>query len=211
VAVTWNLGLAKTFLLILFAHLILCHCREPFQVLGLQSISHFVLCDTIPGGMWPNMYSQQTKVQILPKFSLVNGWVLLWLLTGMWLRVIYRSRNNSDSFITKAHSGILNSSGKLGLVHRTTYKQLNKLESIFQALSWSEHLPGNSAGLSIFQATQLVWASSRQLSWSEHLPGSLVCPIVSQQSLQLLCAWGGRSLYIRSVSGTSSELSTSWT
>lgn len=52
----------------------------------------FMLCDTVPGETWTNVYScqignsRQTKVQILPKSNFGELWVLLGLCTEIWVK-----------------------------------------------------------------------------------------------------------------------------
>lgn len=118
-----------------------------------------VLFDTIPGKAkqrstlpTPVRNQRRTKVRMLPKFNLANQWIVLGLLTGVWMNG-YRSRSDSPkptpAWVT------VHESGNPG-IHCTVCRQL-KLESIsFRQLS----------GLSLFRTVQLISVSSRKLGWS---------------------------------------------
>lgn len=123
---------------------------------------------------------RQTKVQIPPGFNLVKQWVLLGqgLFTGAEI--------TQWQLLPKIHSSQVTSHERWNPAHCTTCRQLRM--SLIQVAHWSQ-LPGGLASFCFFWVVQMVWTSFRtqlcplSYSWS----GS-----VSQQSLQLLYAWGGR-------------------
>lgn len=119
---------------------------------------------------------EPTRELLSPKSDLVNQWVLLLLLRGMWVKGD-RSRNNSQSaVIIKAHPCMDGSSQKLKVWSTLPCLQATHwLESILcMLLSWFVPL-------------------SRQLNWSLLLPSNLACLRLSLKSLYCLYL-GGRDL-----------------
>lgn len=126
------------------------------------------------GEMWTNVYftqiesQPQTEVKIPLKSNLVNQCVLLGPLIGVEERWhLRRAKMPHDSYSTKAPSlppaSMAESSWKL-----ETWSSRHSLQA---ARQFRRHL---------FQADQLLWASSRQCNWAKG---------VSQQSLLHMLCW----------------------
>lgn len=110
--------------------------------------------------------THDSRIQI-PKTNLMNQWVLLGLITGVWMRHhLQEQKWLKDSCITKATPPwVTDNSQKAGNLERTSQPA------------------GTSTGWrSPFQEPRVVWASSRQLVWYVLLPSSS-CSL----SLQLYC------------------------
>lgn len=117
-----------------------------------------VLCNTIPGETYSNVYLLQKGNWWMTEYGYLQGptwWAyevhsLLGLLTGAeWLK---------DSCITQAHSNMGDSSWQLetwSWVH-------NRLETVSGYPGWPELLSGSFDDL---LASQPVTVSSRELSW----------------------------------------------
>jgi hypothetical protein len=98
----------------------------------------------------------QTKVQTLTKSNLVNHWVLLGLLTGIWVRG-YWLETAAEPQATQ-HGWHLTKLGTWNTLHNL--QQLNRLENgLCWCLSWSKLLPSSLACFCFCQ----VWESSLQL------------------------------------------------
>ena len=114
-----------------------------------------------------------------PKPNLVNQWVLLWLLTGIWVSgYLQEQKWFKDNSITKAHPQ------HLGNLKHTA-------QPAGSSTGWRMSFPGASVDLKINQASCLVSASSRKLGWSQRLPCSSAWLRVSLAAgLCLLWCWG---------------------
>jgi len=97
-----------------------------------------------------HIFSLQTRiiwqviVHIPPKFHLVNQWVSLELLAGVWVMGSLQAQKwFKDTWEPRLHC--------------TACRKLNRLENILsRRLSWSKPLPGSSTGFCFFPAVGLV-------------------------------------------------------
>lgn len=115
----------------------------------------------------------QSKIQIPPKSSLLTQWVLVGLLTGIWVRSYLQEQKwLKDSCVTKATSGDGSQSWEPG-AHWIACRQLSRLENVLSSCL---------IGLSLLQTALLV-SAPKKLVWSQSLPCSLPESLLSSAEL----------------------------
>ena len=102
---------------------------------------------------------QQTKIEVTSKFYLVNQWVLLGLLTGIWVMVIYRNRSDSKTAASPKPTLLWVAAHKAGNWNMSQLPVSQQLEcALSRNLSCSKPLPGSLMGFCFYQARGL-WQS----------------------------------------------------
>jgi hypothetical protein len=96
--------------------------------------------------------TKETTGRMPPKFSLVNQWVFLGFLTGVWSRDYFQEQKwLKDSCITTAHFSMGDSLPKAGNLEHTA-------QPAGSSTGWRVSFPGDSVDLWIYQASPPLWS-----------------------------------------------------
>lgn len=102
---------------------------------------------------------QENKLWIFTQPSFLKLWVLLGLLTGIWMRGNLEDQKwLNNSYISKAYPNMCSSSWKLGIGSTLHSLETTDKRTVFRS--------GGSVSLSLLQIAKLVFGSPKQFGWS---------------------------------------------